>query len=1002
MLLSEVEMLIYRPQTREESSGNTIYEGAEFTSFDLQDFSIYRPPRDSREGRVWNKLSGEFAGLQDLCVKKGNHSILYFDGIITDGLTQHYVQDVAFETLSIGGYEDLSTHTAYPDTWIQSFVGAQERSGGVWYRLKSSSNEYSSFHRPFMWLADLAKHFVDYLANHEDVYLQAFRADFFAWLCMSHGDHKAFNEWAEAYGDVDFRRAIIAHSGFLSNQASHICISYMSHPLWKEVHFSTGDLSALKAHPRQEQRTIVTPLVYHCFKDMAFGKFLKIQHPNPSTTMPRWPQSINRPISAFSSRNSFQGSQGTPGIQPNIRVGDVVKLNRDQSKDSKWKDAEEFWYAYVQRIETTKYGAGLRVIWLDSPSHTTCSTMHYPKTNELFLSDHCNCNERRPIPVEEALSTVAVTFFSATPAANADFFVRQQFSRCDSSFTSLKKVHFTCACSRSGRRKDYKAGSTVLIRGATSWRSPVLEVVELLAAVKQGFLTVKVRRLPRRGKDFDGKDAPPNELVYTSNVEDLPVKCIQRPCHVRFFSVQERDNGAIPAPYCRQGTGDAYYIVYKEAETAHSLQAMCKPYPRTLNQGFHPCHEQILPRLKCMDLFCGGGNFGRGLEEGGALEMRWAIDIDTHAMHTYRANLRDPARVGLFLGSAIDYLSRAMNGFCNDVVAQPGEVEAIAAGAPCVGFSKLNQHRADDKSLRNNSLIALFAAYVDFYRPKYAILENVPDVSECAPKKKNQNVFSQMICAFVAMGYQVQQFHLDAWNFGSPQRRSRLFISLAAPGLTPMSPPPESHSHPPGVKNRALGKAANGLSFGERNLDIITPFPYRTIGQATSDLPENFHGRITSIRYPDHQVPRHEVLETYMRITCIPRYPPFSSLTTARKQNLIPRALVDSYRAFFDNPYKTQPGSRAYQRINADALCPTITTTCAPSDVMTGPGLHWIGDRCLTVLEARRAQGYPDSDVIVGTPAHQWRIIGNSVPRTLALALGLSLREAWLANAPMM
>ena len=52
----------------------------------------------------------------------------------------------------------------------------------------------------------------------------------------------------------------------------------------------------------------------------------------------------------------------------------------------------------------------------------------------------------------------------------------------------------------------------------------------------------------------------------------------------------------------------------------------------------------------------------------------------------------------------------------------------------------------------------------------------------------------------------------------------------------------------------------------------------------------------------------------------------------------------------------------------------------------------------MTVMEVRRAQGYPDHEVIVGTPAMQWKIIGNSVARPVALALGVALRTAWLAN----
>lgn len=49
-------------------------------------------------------------------------------------------------------------------------------------------------------------------------------------------------------------------------------------------------------------------------------------------------------------------------------------------------------------------------------------------------------------------------------------------------------------------------------------------------------------------------------------------------------------------------------------------------------------------------------------------------------------------------------------------------------------------------------------------------------------------------------------------------------------------------------------------------------------------------------------------------------------------------------------------------------------------------------------MEARRAQSYPDHEVLIGNPADQWKIVGNSVDRKMAVAAGLSLREAWLAN----
>lgn len=50
-------------------------------------------------------------------------------------------------------------------------------------------------------------------------------------------------------------------------------------------------------------------------------------------------------------------------------------------------------------------------------------------------------------------------------------------------------------------------------------------------------------------------------------------------------------------------------------------------------------------------------------------------------------------------------------------------------------------------------------------------------------------------------------------------------------------------------------------------------------------------------------------------------------------------------------------------------------------------------------MEVRRAQGFLDEDILIGTPAEKWKIVGNSVARPVALALGVSLRKAWLANS---
>jgi DNA (cytosine-5)-methyltransferase 1 len=201
------------------------------------------------------------------------------------------------------------------------------------------------------------------------------------------------------------------------------------------------------------------------------------------------------------------------------------------------------------------------------------------------------------------------------------------------------------------------------------------------------------------------------------------------------------------------------------------------------------------------------------------------------------ANLKDPTGTKLFYGSVDDLLKQALlgNPQNSELVPLPGDIDCLSAGSPCQGFSNLNSAKNNETGLKNQSLVASVAAYVDFYRPKYGILENVMAMAQKG-RGRDEDVLSQLICAIVGMGYQLQLFVLDAWSCGSPQSRTRLFVAFAAPGLEPLEHPKLSHSHPPKVTDRGLGQLTNGQSFGRR-IREKTPFEYVTAGEATKDLP---------------------------------------------------------------------------------------------------------------------------------------------------------------------
>jgi site-specific DNA-cytosine methylase len=53
----------------------------------------------------------------------------------------------------------------------------------------------------------------------------------------------------------------------------------------------------------------------------------------------------------------------------------------------------------------------------------------------------------------------------------------------------------------------------------------------------------------------------------------------------------------------------------------------------------------------------------------------------------------------------------------------PGEVDMVNGGPPCPGYSGINRYKTWDDI--KNTLVILFLSYLEFYKPKYFLLENV-------------------------------------------------------------------------------------------------------------------------------------------------------------------------------------------------------------------------------------------------------------------------------------
>ncbi|KZZ96327.1 cytosine-specific methyltransferase [Ascosphaera apis ARSEF 7405] len=931
---------------------------------ELNNFVVYAAPRDNRDGIV---------SLDQVAIKVGK-STFCFDGQIQVGDETHYLEGVPFSLVSVGGYEDLEQHTVHDSLWIQS--SSNEHSGnGLWYRLKQPAKDYRHHFELFMWVANLAKHLLDFLSAHENVTLEHFKSDFVSWLKDVHGTDEGFMAWLAKYPSPDFRHAIVAHADFLQKQALDMdrqgdaLACYENHLLWHEINPSLTPNLVMEKQPQTAKGTIVTPYVKRCFKEMEWGRFLNASEPRPEIAPLHKARCEAMGFNAVFGGKKPQFKSNFEGNSHGVQVGDVVLVPRDEQ--TKWKDGGMPWIAVVQDIKPLKHDTRLFVIWLYRATETICLNLRYPDERELFLSDHCNCDDSS-LYASEVIGKLDVTWFASAPADKNGFFVRQTYSSNDASFTTLKDHQFVCTC-RSGHDEEhqYNPSDTVLVETINTEEEWRLEPAEILAVDGPH---IHIRPLVFRS--FYDKHCRPNELLYTYETRSIMSEQIDRICHIRILPPLET---SVPVPYDRNGTGDFFYI--REALRDGCIVPLdLKP---TFRQGF--TLDQPRSKLRALNIFCGGGTFDRGLEEGGCIQSEWAVEWDVSAMLTYRANHRGSLPVKMFCGSVNDYLERAKNGDTGDLIARLGEVDFISAGSPCQGYSTANNNKKSDESLRNCSMIASVVSYVDFYRPKYAILENVIAMSNST---HTRNPLSQLVCAFVGMGYQTRVLKLDAWSFGAPQSRSRLFVMIAAPGLELPVRPANSHSHPEKTGLRALGRGASGVPYGERHWD--TPvFNFVSAAKATRDLPSIDRGRITQIDWPDHRPGRIESYKYQEIINSIPKYPREQGLVHAVKKG----RLRAGHHAVDANKLRKN-ANRSWTRINPDGLIPTVTTSLNPLCRFTGKWVHWEQDRLMTVQEIRRAQGYPDDEVLIGDIVRQWKIVGNSVARQVALVLGLKIREA--------
>jgi DNA (cytosine-5)-methyltransferase 1 len=361
-------------------------------------------------------------------------------------------------------------------------------------------------------------------------------------------------------------------------------------------------------------------------------------------------------------------------------------------------------------------------------------------------------------------------------------------------------------------------------------------------------------------------------------------------------------------------------------------------------------------RPLALDLFCGAGGLSLGLEEAG-FDVILGVDRYDRAIATHRANfggvslcgdISDPRQLRLIKSALKDI-----------------PISLIAGGPPCQPFSRAGKNKI--RSLGNSSgdrrreLWRSFVCLVKQIKPQYVLIENVPDLAY----GDSSVIFRQIVNALEVIGYNVESRFLNAWQFGVPQHRQRLFIVAYLNGLSFHWPPTRTGDK---VTVRDAISDLPAVVGGGRQIELPygepkSLFQQRSRRRLSASQKRKIHDHLTrSVRDDDLEA--------------------FRLMTDGSLYSDLPKHLR-RYRAdIFEDKYK---------RLAWDGLSRSITAHIGKDGYWY---IHPEQHRTLTIREAARIQTFPDHFRFAGSPSHAFRQIGEAVPPELAKALGRAIRSA--------
>jgi DNA (cytosine-5)-methyltransferase 1 len=176
-----------------------------------------------------------------------------------------------------------------------------------------------------------------------------------------------------------------------------------------------------------------------------------------------------------------------------------------------------------------------------------------------------------------------------------------------------------------------------------------------------------------------------------------------------------------------------------------------------------PITEVDTKTFNVIDLFCGCGGMSKGLTDAG-LNVIAGIDIWDKAVESYNKNYHHKA----YCADLTELPPEKFNELYNK---EGKEVDILVGGPPCQSFSIAGKR---DKNDPRNALFIEYVKYLDYFKPKAFIMENV--IGLLSKKTANGENVIDIIMEQLNRNYNCIINKLYASDFEVPQNRRRTII----------------------------------------------------------------------------------------------------------------------------------------------------------------------------------------------------------------------------------